>query len=67
MKNSRRSPEVVIEAVDQRFGMEWLDGLKVRARLRARPVRQARMKRRWMMARCEKRVTRRRRRSEARC
>jgi hypothetical protein len=56
-----------MEALDQRFGMEEFGGLKVRARLRARPARQARMKRRWMMARCEKRVTRRRRRSEARC
>jgi hypothetical protein len=55
-----------MEAVDQRFGMEEFGRLKVRARLRARPVRQARIKRRWMMARCEKRVVRRRRRRGAR-
>ena len=49
MKNSRRSAGLVMAALDQRFGIEV--GLKVLARLRARPVRQARMKSKWMMVR----------------
>ena len=47
MKNSRRSAGLVMAALDQRFGMEV--GLKVRARLSAKPVRQASMKSKWMM------------------
>lgn len=48
MKNSRRWEGVSIGALDQRFGI--CAGLRVRARLRERPVRVARMKRRWIRA-----------------